>query len=191
MFPIESFKNSLLKLVDILQRQEIPFHLTGGITGIAYGEPRMTQDIDVVVENEATSAGLGQLIAELAKSDFLFSEQTVIDAVGNKGMFQLYDSAESLKLDIYPREIIEGELTRSQNVEIFESVFLPIASRMDAAISKLIWIKKGSHKSRRDLRQIFLRSTEDEQKATRKMASNLDLANLLNEVLNEDDEIKD
>jgi hypothetical protein len=34
---------------------------------------------------------------------------------------------------------------------------LPVASRPDLVLSKLIWISKGSHKSRRDLRQIMLR----------------------------------
>jgi hypothetical protein len=40
MLPIESFKNTLFELVEVLNRQQIPFHLTGGITGIAYGELR-------------------------------------------------------------------------------------------------------------------------------------------------------
>ena len=149
MFPIESFKNALLKFVEILNRQEIPFHLTGGITGVAYGEPRLTQDIDIVIQN-ATSVA---------------------------------------KLDVYPREMIEGELSRSQELEIFESVRLPIASRLDAAVSKLIWSSKGSHKSRRDFRQIFIRSSEAENERVREMANKLGLENLLDEVIAESDEI--
>lgn len=191
MFPIESFKNSLLKIAAILQRHEIPFHLTGGITGVAYGEPRLTQDIDIVVENAATVAKLDLLMIELTESDFVYSEETVSQAVRNKGLFQLFDSVESLKLDIYPRELIEGELSRSQNVEIFESVALPIASRVDAAVSKLIWVSKGSHKSRRDFRQIAMRSNEVEKKAILKMAESLNLAELMDEVLSETDEIID
>lgn len=189
MFPIESFKNSLLKFVEILYRQEIPFHLTGGITGVAYGEPRLTQDIDIVIENAASVANLESLVSDLTQSDFVFTEATVKEAIRNKGMFQLFDSVESLKLDIYPREMIDGELSRSQEVEIFESVRLPITSRTDAAISKLIWSSKGSHKSRRDFRQIFLRSSETEMNTIRKMAENLGLVQLLDEVLQESDEI--
>jgi hypothetical protein len=33
---------------------------------------------------------------------------------------------------------------RSQTMELFPGVFLPVVSRTDAAISKLIWIDKGS-----------------------------------------------
>lgn len=50
MFPIESFRNTLLEIVEVLRQHEIPFHLTGGITGIAYGELRLTQVIDAVME---------------------------------------------------------------------------------------------------------------------------------------------
>ena len=189
MFPIESFKISLLKFVKILQSHEIPFHLTGGITGVAYGEPRLTQDIDIVIQNAASVTKLELLVSELTQSDFVFSLEAMKDAVRNKTSFQLFDSVESLKLDIYPREMIEGELSRSQEVEIFESVSLPIASRVDAAVSKLIWASKGSHKSRRDVRQILLRSSNAEKEQIRKMAETLQLAELLDQVLNESDEI--
>ena len=191
MFPIESFKNALLKFVEILNRQEIPFHLTGGITGVAYGEPRLTQDIDIVIQNATSVAKLESLINELTDSEFVFTEATVRSAIGNKGMFQLFDSVESLKLDIYPREMIEGELSRSQELEIFETVRLPVASRLDAAISKLIWSSKGSYKSRRDFRQIFIRSSEAENEKVRAMANKLGLEDLLDEVIAESDEITD
>ncbi len=190
MFPIESFKNSLLKFVKILREHEVPFHLTGGITGVAYGEPRLTQDIDIVIGNAASMAKLELLIAELTQSDFVFNPESIEVAVQDKSMFQLFDSVESLKLDIYPREMIEGELSRSHEVEIFESVSLPIASRVDAAMSKLIWAGKGSHKSRRDFRQISLRSSDSEKAKIRKMAETLHLRDLLDEILRESDEIK-
>ena len=190
MFPIDSFKNSLLKFVEILRRHEIPYHLTGGITGVAYGEPRLTQDIDIVIENASAINKLDPLLEELAGTDFIFTEPTVREAIRKKGMFQLFDSVESLKLDIYPREMVEGELSRSQEVEIFKAIRLPIASRLDAAISKLIWVSKGSHKSRRDFRQIFIRSSEAENEELRRMANELGLKELLIEVIAESDEIE-
>jgi hypothetical protein len=190
MFPIDSFKNSLLKFVEILRRHEIPYHLTGGITGVAYGEPRLTQDIDIVIENASAINKLDPLLEELAGTDFIFTEPTVREAIRKKGMFQLFDSVESLKLDIYPREMVEGELSRSQEVEIFKAIRLPIASRLDAAISKLIWVSKGSHKSRRDFRQIFIRSSEAENEEVRRMANELGLKELLIEVIAESDEIE-
>ena len=118
MFPIESFRKTLLKIVEILQRLEIPFHLTGGVTCIAYGEPRMTQDIDIVLQNESTRRQLAQLLSALEQSDFIFDSSAVETAVEDKKMFQLFDSVELLKLDMYPREMIPGELGRSVRTEL-------------------------------------------------------------------------
>jgi hypothetical protein len=77
MFPIESFRKTLLKIVEILQRLEIPFHLTGGVTSVAYGEPRLTQDIDIVLQNESTRKQLAQLLSALKQSDFIFDSSAI------------------------------------------------------------------------------------------------------------------
>lgn len=154
---------------------------------MACGEPRLPQNIDIVIKNDSSLSKLDLLISELTHSYFVFSAESISRAVEDASMFQLFDSVESLKLDIYPREIIEGELSRTQEVEIFESILLPIASRVDAAVSKLIWVSKGSHKSRRDFRQISLRSSEADMQDIRHMAKGLQLESLLEEVLEESD----
>jgi hypothetical protein len=48
MFPADSFRATLEKIIAILNACNIKFHLTGGITSVAYGEPRLTQDVDGV-----------------------------------------------------------------------------------------------------------------------------------------------
>ena len=78
---------------------------------------------------------------------------------------------------------------RSVRLEVFEGVFLPVASRPDAAASKLVWVSKGSHKSRRDLRQLWRRATPDERSLVERLAHGLNLESLLLEVLAEPDEI--
>ena len=191
MFPIESFQKTVLKITSVLERLEVPFHLTGGVTGVAYGEPRLTQDIDIVIGNEATAKQLPSLIRLLDESDFMFDKSAIEKAVQSEGMFQLFDVAESLKLDMYPRELILGELSRSVTSEIFSGVFLPIVSKVDAAASKLIWISKGSHKSRRDLRQLVRNFSEQENALLIGLVDKLELAQLLKVVLQESDEIVD
>jgi len=39
MLPPDSFRHTVSRLVAILQHHGVRFHLTGGITSIAYGEP--------------------------------------------------------------------------------------------------------------------------------------------------------
>jgi hypothetical protein len=189
MFPVEAFQSTLGKAADIFRQLAVRFHLTGGISTVLYGEPRMTQDIDIVADNRALTAQLDSFLALLDESDFIFDANSVQSAVDEQGMFQLLDKVETLKLDIYPRELIPGELDRSCLVEVFVGVEYPVVSRADAATSKLIWISKGSHKSRRDLRQIYRTASERDCQRIRELAAQLTLTRVLDEVLNEPDEI--
>lgn len=188
MFPVEAFQATVEKATRILQRLGVRFHLTGGVSSVLYGDPRMTQDIDIVVENETLADQLEPFFSMLGESDFLFDASSVRNALEKRELFQLFDNVEALKLDIYPRELIAGELDRSCQVEVFAGVHLPVVSRVDAAAAKLIWISKGSHKSRRDLRQIYRTSSESDRRRIRDSAQQLRLKSLFEEVLNEPDE---
>ena len=189
MFPIEAFADSVHAIADILRDLGIPFHLTGGITSLAYGEPRMTQDVDLVLHPARCQEVVDGLISSLESSRFLFDEATVRTAVRDERQCQLLDSIESLKLDLYPRELIEGELQRSVQFEVFQGSTVPIVSLPDALISKLLWINNGSHKSRRDVRQLCRVCTPAELESVRVLAESSSLSQLLEEVLSEPDEI--
>ena len=191
MFPIESFQTTVTRFVDILRQHSIRFHLTGGITSVAWGEPRMTQDIDVVIDNAAISQSLEPFLNSLQASPFMVDEPSIRKAISDRGLFQLFDVEECLKLDVYAREMIPGELDRSVMTTVFENVQLPIASRVDSAVSKLVWVSKGSHKNRRDFRRIYTGASVEEQAAIREFAEQLELAELADTVLSEPDEIEE
>ncbi|MEI8072239.1 MAG: nucleotidyl transferase AbiEii/AbiGii toxin family protein [Planctomycetota bacterium] len=189
MYRVDVFRATLDKVVRLLTQFTIPFHLTGGITSVAYGEPRMTQDIDLVVGNAALAVQLETFIDAATAEGFLLDDRSIRIAVEKGTIFQLFDMQEALKVDIYPREMIPGELGRSRMLEIFAGVQLPVVSRTDAAASKLMWIHKGSQKSRRDLRQIVRLLTTSERSALDQFAESFELSRLLSEVLAESDEI--
>jgi len=65
------------------------YHLTEGITSVAYGEPRMTQVIDIVLQNEAAAEGHLHFSRALSHSDFMFDRSVMERAVDRKKMFQL------------------------------------------------------------------------------------------------------
>jgi hypothetical protein len=189
VLPAEGFQSTLERLVAILDRLKIRFHLTGGITSVVYGEPRMTQDVDLVLDRERVLAVQDALLAALSGAGFEFGESTARRAIESRQMFQVLDVDEVIKLDLYVRCLIPGELDRSIKAELFPGVTLPIVSRPDAALSKLIWIQHGSHRSRRDLRRIVDGATQEEEATVRRSAADMGLAELLDEVLAETDEI--
>jgi hypothetical protein len=189
VLPAEGFRPTLSKLVAVLDRFRIRFHLTGGITSVAYGEPRMTQDLDLVLDRDRVLAVHDEFLSALWPAGFHFSEQTARRAIESGQMFQLLDMEQAIKLDLYIRCMIPGELDRSVRTELFPGVALPIAARTDAALSKLIWIQHGSHRSRRDLRRVLAGATTDELATVRRTAGEMNLADLLDEVLAERDEV--
>ena len=85
MFPVEAFERTVGKFVSIATAIELPFHLTGGAISSAYGEPRLTQDIDIVVSPEVAKNRVADLIQQLASSDFLFTESVVREGGSNGG----------------------------------------------------------------------------------------------------------
>ncbi len=190
MFDLVEFRDCLERAVSLLRSCEIRFLITGGAAAIAYGDPRTTQDIDLVIEGIAIQERLEQFVTQLRQERFLYNEQTVRTAVASGRQFQLLDTGSSLKLDLYPRELVPGALDRAVQVEIMPGLTLPVASRPDLALSKLIWISKGSHKSRRDLRQIMLRVNEADITPIRMLADQMGLQTLLDDVLRESDEIE-
>lgn len=189
MFPVESFRNTVLAFTEILDSNGIRYHLTGGITSLVYGEPRMTQDVDLVIDPKAASDHIDAMLLSIASSHFLYDENSVREAVKNGRQFQLLDSIEVLKLDVYPRELIPGELGRSVQHLVFSETALPVVSIADATASKLIWVSKGSHKSRRDVRQLHRKLNPQQAQWLFEFAAKQKLDSLLQEILSESNEI--
>jgi hypothetical protein len=48
----------LRRVVETLERLRLPYLVTGSIATILYGEPRFTNDLDVVVQLPSEAAGL-------------------------------------------------------------------------------------------------------------------------------------
>jgi len=190
MFSPEAFFPVLQRVASLLQKLGVRFHLTGGLVSVYYAEPRLTQDADLVVDPQQLQACLEEFLVALEPLDWLMDAQVIRDAVSRGRMFQLIDVQDCVKVDIYPRELIPGELGRSLIVNLTSTLKFPIAAFPDVVVSKLIWISKGSHKSRRDVRQLWLRCGMADEDTIRGYAAQLKLEDLLSEVLNESDEIE-
>ena len=189
MYSLVEFHDCLRRAAAILRDCEVRFSLTGGAAAIAYGDPRTTQDVDLVVDANSLRARLPLFFEQLRVARFLFNEQTIRSAITSGRQFQLIDLDSTLKIDLYPRELVPGTLSRVVEIEIGPGLTLPVACRPDLIVSKLIWISKGSHKSRRDVRQVMQRVTEEEKPLLYELADQLSMRTLLEEVLAEPDEI--
>jgi hypothetical protein len=136
-------QTTLREVAEILSAGQFKFHLTGGLASSFYGEPRFTQDIDVVIQIVLGNS-LDRLLSSLSPQ-FIVDRDAIVDAVQHKGLFQALHEETMIKVDFHVGEAIEGELERSRNEEILQGITVPLVSKEDAILSKLLWVRKGSH----------------------------------------------
>jgi len=142
-------------VVAALVKAPVRFHLTGGLASSLYGEPRFTQDIDVVVDCASRGTTAATFVDALSE-EFLLSEEAVIEAVRTGQMFQAIHRETVMKVDFHTRPRIPGELDRSVKRQFMEGLEVPVVSKEDAVLSKLLWIQQGSEKSRQDVLGILM-----------------------------------
>ena len=88
----------LRHLCTALERLNIRYLITGSQATIAYGEPRLTNDIDVVVALEASQ--LDAFVAAFPESDFYLNREAARQAITERGMFNIIHPASGLKVDV-------------------------------------------------------------------------------------------
>ena len=64
--------------VDALEQLGVPYLVVGSYASIAYGELRVTQDIDIVID--PTSSALDAFLATLAPADYYMSKEAAYEA---------------------------------------------------------------------------------------------------------------
>ena len=180
MIDTNDLKITLTDIAAILLKGQCKFHLTGGLASSFYGEPRFTQDIDIVIR-VVIGDTLNQLIQDLSQK-FIVDRSAIEEAVRRKSIFQALHEETIIKVDFHVGEAIKGELDRSHSEEILAGVVVPIVSKEDAILSKLIWISKGSNKSRHDVKTMLKRSGKIDTVYLNSQASQLGVQNILKEL---------
>jgi Nucleotidyl transferase AbiEii toxin, Type IV TA system len=178
---VDDFPETIERILEILDALEIRFHVTGGIAASYYGDPRYTQDLDIVVDLAVGRPETAQLLARLSQSH-LIARDVVIQAIQQKGLFQAIDSRSMIKIDFHVGEKIPGELTRTTRREIAPGLFAPLVSKEDSILSKLYWIQQGSHRSRRDVTEMLRRDEDFDPTILKQRAAALGLLDLLDEM---------
>ena len=74
-------------------------------------------------------------------------------------MFQALHRELLIRIDFHVGERIEGELERSESRPLFDGLDARLVSKEDAILSKLLWVREGSEKSRRDIVGMLLDPT--------------------------------
>ena len=125
-----------------LDHARISYMVTGSMATNFYTVPRMTRDIDIVVE--LAEEDLGRFIP-LFDTDFYLEPQTVRDAVKHRGMFNLIQNEHIVKIDFMVRKdspYRRREFSRRKRVAVDDRNLYLVAPE-DLILSKLEWAKES------------------------------------------------
>ncbi len=146
----------LRRLTGILDRSGVPYMLSGSMASALHGDPRATQDIDLVVE--IVPDALPGLLLALPASDYYVSADAARDAVRRRGQFNVIDMATGWQADLIVRKsraFSRAEFERRHRADIL-GVTVYVASPEDVILSKLEWARRGggSERQTRDVRGV-------------------------------------
>ena len=122
-----------------LDAANIPYMVTGSMAANYYAVPRMTRDIDLVVE--LTVADTERLCALF--DDFYLDPDAVRTAIANQTSFNAIHTTSVVKVDFMVRKDSEyrhEELRRRRRVALDETTIFVVAPE-DLIISKLDWAR--------------------------------------------------
>ena len=139
------------RVLDILQRLGVSYHLGGSYASAVHGIPRQTHDVDLVVDLSAASA---TAVARGLEGEFYVDEQAAARAVSEHSSFNLVHLASGVKVDLFvkgPSAFDASEFHRSVVVRLGDDdprdVF--VKSAEDTILRKLLWFRLGGEVSDR------------------------------------------
>jgi hypothetical protein len=147
---------SLLRVVkDLLDASQIPYMLVGSFASSFHGEPRSTNDLDIVIDPSPST--LEELLRRIPEG-FYVDPDVARDALLHRSMFNVIDPESGWKIDLIVRKargFSVEELARRGRASI-DGVDVFVASAEDTVISKLEWAKEGgSERQIDDVRRLL------------------------------------
>lgn len=143
--------------VSHLERLKIPYMIVGSLASGAYGEPRLTQDIDIVIDLPLNQ--VDSLCAAFPPEEFYVSTEAARAAVAARGQFNVIYPDSGDKIDfMLSRKDPWGieQLTRRQPVQLTVDHSIYAASPEDVIIAKMLYYQEGgSEKHLRDIAGIL------------------------------------
>ena len=150
----------LKRVCKSLDENKFPYMISGSIAMNIYSIPRMTMDIDIVVELSL------KRIDEFTDlfPDSYFNRTTIRNEIKRKGIFNIIDHKTGFKIDFIIRKDTEYyrlAFNRRKRIKELE-MELWVISLEDLIIAKIIWIQEyQSEKQILDIENLLLNPDKD------------------------------
>jgi len=143
----------LAHLATSLEHLQVPYLVTGSMATIAYGEPRFTNDIDVVIA--LPEDAIDAFCAWFPAPEYYCPRHMVADAVRKKWQFNIIHPASGLKIDVIiatDSDFDRSRLSRGERIATGNETLVSFASPEDVILKKLMCYREGgSEKHLRDI----------------------------------------
>lgn len=131
----------ILKLTaERLNKAGFSYMISGSMAGNYYSVPRMTRDIDIVIELKNIDI---DNFAAIFDKDFYLDKETIKKETSRKGMFNLIHNKYIIKIDFIVRKESKFQklaFSRKKQV-LIENKPIWFISAEDLILSKLLWAK--------------------------------------------------
>lgn len=147
-----------LRIGQALEEVGAAYFLGGSLASSMQGEPRMTNDLDFVVDLRAEQVAP---LAEALGTDFDIDQESLLEAVRAQTSWNIYFRPTALKVDLFirrPGAFDDAEFSRRQAIEIRPGQTLFLKSPEDTILRKLLWYRAGGEVSTsqwRDITQVL------------------------------------
>jgi hypothetical protein len=146
-------------VIEVLENLGIPYMVVGGFAAIFYGEPRLTIDVDIVVDMEPEH--IKPLVAAFPVPDYYVSEEGIRDSLQRGYPFNVIQPATGAKVDLVPLPrdpFTRSAFQRRQRLEFDEAGrSATFITPEDIIVAKLIAHREtGSDKHLRDARGVLV-----------------------------------
>ena len=152
----------LRRITGVFEQLGLRYFVTGSMATIFFGEPRFTNDIDIVVELPASR--IAELCAAFPSPDFYLSEETVRRAVSRRGQFNIIHPSSGLKVDVMvPADVPfnRSRFLRAKRVKPLPDFEATFSSAEDVILKKMeAYLEGGSEKHLRDIAGVLKISGE-------------------------------
>ena len=131
----------LKKICGALEHNNILYMLSGSIAMNVYTVPRMTRDLDFVVDLQIADL---ERFASIFREGYYIHEEGLEFEIQRRGMFNVIDYESGYKIDFIVRKNTEfhiNEFSRRRRTSAFGLEFW-VVSLEDLILAKLIWIQQ-------------------------------------------------
>lgn len=144
-------------VVDILEEMKVDYMITGSVASMAYGEPRLTLDMDIVIDLPSSLAE--RFYSRFQPPGYYADLESILAAIREDGHFNIIHIPSGSKVDFYQikKDRFNQEAFSRRHKEAFDEIRLAsFSSPEDVIISKLLFYKEGkSEKHIRDIKGIL------------------------------------